>query len=152
MESQFKSSCRPGLNRTPLHMFSRKFYQVLQNNYSQDRSSQRRCFIQKRVLNRSSQRRCFIQKRVLKFFCNIHKKIPVPEFSVLIKLQAEAQNVIEKETLVQVFSCEFCEILMDIFFFRRIPLAVSVKNTSEWLLLTIPEIFKSAISSKCRND
>ena len=37
-------------------------------------------------------------------------KTPVSE-SLLIKLQAEACNFIKKETLAQVFSCEFCEFL-----------------------------------------
>ena len=31
--------------------------------------------------------------------------------SFIIKLQAEACNFIKKETLAQVFSCEFCKIL-----------------------------------------
>ena len=33
-----------------------------------------------------------------------------------IKLQASAGNFIERETLAQVFSCEFCEILKNSFF------------------------------------
>ena len=44
--------------------------------------------------------------------------------SFLIKLQA---NFIEKETLAQLFSCEFCEIFKKTF----------LKNTSERLLLLI---------------
>ena len=36
--------------------------------------------------------------------------------SFLIKLQATVCNFIKKETLVQVFSCEFCEIPKNTFF------------------------------------
>ena len=43
-------------------------------------------------------------------------KTPVPESLFLIKLQAAGCNFIEKETLAQVFSCEFCEISKNTFF------------------------------------
>ena len=46
--------------------------------------------------------------------------------SFLIELQAEACNFIKKETLAQVFSCEFCEISRNTFF---------LQNTSGRLLL-----------------
>ena len=45
--------------------------------------------------------------------------------SFLIKLQALACNFIKKETLVQVFSCEFCEISENVFSYRTPPLATS---------------------------
>ena len=35
--------------------------------------------------------------------------------SFLIKLQAEGCNFVKKETLIQVFSCEFCEVFKNIF-------------------------------------
>ena len=38
--------------------------------------------------------------------------------SFLIKLQAEASNFIEKETLAQMFSCKFCEISKNNFLHR----------------------------------
>ena len=38
--------------------------------------------------------------------------------SFLIKLQAEACNLIKKENLAQVFSCEFCEISKNTFSYR----------------------------------
>ena len=44
--------------------------------------------------------------------------------SFLIKLEAKACNFIKKESLVQVFSCEFCEISKDTFFNRK-PLAAA---------------------------
>ena len=39
--------------------------------------------------------------------------------SFLIKLQAETCNFIKKETLAQVFSCEFCEISKNTFFIEH---------------------------------
>ena len=52
-------------------------------------------------------------------------KAPVP-VSFLIKLHAEARNVIKKETLVEVFSCEFCEISKNIFFPEHLRATASV--------------------------
>ena len=49
--------------------------------------------------------------------CKIHRKIPVRESKVC--------NFIEKETLAQVFSCEFCEISKNTFFLQHL----------RWLLL-----------------
>ena len=49
-------------------------------------------------------------------FCKIHWKTQVPEVSFLIKLHTSACNFINKETLAQVFSCEFCEISKNTFF------------------------------------
>ena len=40
-------------------------------------------------------------------------------------LQVSACNFIKKETLAQVFSCEFWEISKDIFFYRTPPVAAS---------------------------
>ena len=45
--------------------------------------------------------------------------------SFLIKLQAEACNFVKKETLAQVFSCEFHKIFKNIFSYRTPPLAAS---------------------------
>ena len=50
------------------------------------------------LIFRSSHRRCFVRKGVLK------------------GLRTEACNFIKKETLAQVFSCEFCEISTNTFF------------------------------------
>ena len=38
-----------------------------------------------------------------------------------------ACNFIKKETLAQIFSCEFCEISKKTFFYRTFPLAVSAE-------------------------
>ena len=44
----------------------------------------------------------------------------------LIKLQVSACNFIKKETLAQVFSCEFCEISKNNFSYRAPPVVASV--------------------------
>ena len=38
----------------------------------------------------------------------------------------QASNFIKKETLAQMFSCEFCEIFKTTFFYRTPPVAASV--------------------------
>ena len=45
--------------------------------------------------------------------------------SFLIKLQAEACNFLKKETLAQVFSCEFCEIFKNTLFTEHLWVTVS---------------------------
>ena len=51
----------------------------------------------------------FYKNRCIKKFRKIDKNIPVPE-SFFNKVAGKACNFIKKETLTQVFSCEFCEI------------------------------------------
>ena len=46
--------------------------------------------------------------------------------SFLIKLQVSASNFIKKETLADMFSCEFCEIRKNTFSYRTSPMAASV--------------------------
>ena len=62
----------------------------------------------------------------------------MPELPVLIEFQTEACNLIKQETLAQVFSCEFCEILKNSFF---------IENFS-WMLLNI---YHANRSSSCTN-
>ena len=49
--------------------------------------------------------------------------------SFLIKLQA-CCNFIKKETLVKVFSCEFCEIFKNTFFYRTPLVAASARGNT----------------------
>ena len=42
-------------------------------------------------------------------------------------------NFTKKESLVQVFSCEFCECSKNTFFYRTPPVAASVKNYEQKL-------------------
>ena len=66
-----------------------------------------------------------LQKRCSQKFCKIQRKTPVTQSLFLIKLQAEACNFIEKETLAQVFYCEFCEIYKNTISYRTSPVAAS---------------------------
>ena len=46
-------------------------------------------------------------------------------YMILLEKMSSACNFIEKETLAQVFSCEFCDIPKNTFFYRTPPLAAS---------------------------
>ena len=61
-------------------------------------------------------------------FLKNYRKTSVPETLFKKRLWLQACNFIKKETLVQVFSCEFCEISKNTFY---------IQNTSERLLLNI---------------
>ena len=63
----------------------------------------------------SSHQKCSIKKMFLKILQNSQQQI-CARVSFLIKLQVSASNLIKKEALVQVFSCEFCEIFKNTFF------------------------------------
>ena len=60
-------------------------------------------------------RSCSVKKVFLEILQNSQENTCV-RASVLIKLQALDLNFIEKETLAQVFPCEFCEISKNTFF------------------------------------
>ena len=61
--------------------------------------------------------RCSVKKVFLEYR-KTHRKTPVPESQVC--------NFIQKETLVQVFFCEFCEISKNNFPYRTLPVVASV--------------------------
>ena len=67
--------------------------------------------------------RCSVNK-VLTVLQNSQESI-CARVSFSIKLQAKANNFIKKETLTQMFSCEFCEILKNIFSYRTPPATAS---------------------------
>ena len=48
-----------------------------------------------------------------------------PVFNKVAGLRPKARNFIKKETLAQVFSCEFCEISRNTFSYRTLPVAAS---------------------------
>ena len=73
---------------------------------------------------RSSHRWCSI-KKIFSKSSQISQENTCAWISFLVKLQASAFNFIKKETLAQVFSCEFCEILKDIFFVEHIRVTTS---------------------------
>ena len=76
-------------------------------------------------ITRSSHRRCSVRKDVFLEISQISQENTCVRVSFLIKLQAAACNFIKKETLAQVFSCEFCEISKNTFFTEHL----------RWLLL-----------------
>ena len=65
---------------------------------------------------------CSVRKGVLRNFAKFTEK-HLCQSLFLIKLQA--CNFIKKEALVQVFSCEFCEISKNTFSYRTPPAAAS---------------------------
>ena len=64
---------------------------------------------------RSCHRRCSIKKVFLKISQNSQEKT-CSKVSFLVKFQASACNYIKKETPAQMFSCQLCEIIKNIFF------------------------------------
>ena len=69
-------------------------------------------------------RRCSSKKVLLEILQNSQENT-CDTVSFLIKSQAEACNFIEKETLAQVFSCEFCEIYKNTISYRTSPVVAS---------------------------
>ena len=85
-------------------------------------------------------RRCFVKKVFLKIPQNSQENTCARD-SFLIKLQALACNFIKKETLAQVFSCEFCEISKNTFFYRKPPVAASEDGNQRILKFWMCGIF-----------
>ena len=67
---------------------------------------------------------CSVKKMFLEILQNLYEN-NCARVSFLIKLQAEdeARNFIKKETLAQVFYCEFCEISRNTYSNRTHPVA-----------------------------
>ena len=80
---------------------------------------------------RSSHRRCYIKKVFLEILQNSQENT-CARASFLIKLKASSCNFIKKETLAQMFFCEFCEISKNTFFEEHL-LAAASKGS--WLCL-----------------
>ena len=90
-------------------------------------------------------RRCSVRKGVLRKFAKFTGKHLCQSFffnkvaglrpATLLKKKLwhrcfpEACNFIKKETLAQVFSCEFCELSKNTFSYRTPPVAASVNNS-----------------------
>ena len=69
---------------------------------------------------------------------------------VFCRKGVQAFNFIEKETLAQVFSCEFCEISKNTFFYRTPPVAASELCLKLFIIMTICSSKTYIISYKCR--
>ena len=85
--------------------------------------------------NCSSRVELFCKKGVLRKFAKFAGKHQYQSL-FLIKLQTSGQqphvcNLIKKETVAQLFSCEFCEISKNIFLHRTLLVTASVKNMSQ---------------------
>ena len=77
---------------------------------------------------------CFVKKVFLEISQNWQENTCV-RVSFLIKLQTEACNFIKKETLTQVFSCEFWEISKNTFSYRTPPVAAVSSRILNFLRL-----------------
>ena len=83
-----------------------------------------------RVSYRSSHHRYSIKKVFLKISPNSQENTCV-SVSFLIKLQAFTCNLIKKETLTEMFSCEFCVIFKGTFFTEHLRVTVSGRMCSD---------------------
>ena len=70
-----------------------------------------------------------MKRCVLKNFAKFHRKTPVPESLPQYSCRAEACNLIKKEALAHVFSCEFCEIFKNTFLQKNIRTTASAVST-----------------------
>ena len=70
-------------------------------------------------------RRCSVKKMLWKFLKKIHRKTLVPEFLFQNICGPRAWNFIIKETLTQMFSCEFWDNFINTYFYRTPLLAAS---------------------------
>ena len=80
------------------------------------------------VLFRSNHQRCVVAKSVLRNFTKFTGK-HLRQGLIFNKVADWACNVIKKETLAQVFSCEFCEISKNTFFTDHVRATASVFST-----------------------
>ena len=71
------------------------------------------------------------QKQPPELFYKISQENTCARVLFLIKLQASGLKFIKKETLAQVFFCEFCEIFKNTFFYRKSLVAASIINISK---------------------
>ena len=76
------------------------------------------------IVARSSHQRCSVKNGVFRNFTKFAGKKLVPE-SFFNKV-AGLRQFIKKETLVQVFSCEFCKISKNTFFTEHLRATASV--------------------------
>ena len=70
-------------------------------------------------------RRCSVKKMLWKFLKQIHRKTLVPESLFQNICGPRSWNFIKKETLTQMFSCEFWDIFINTYFYRTPLVAAS---------------------------
>ena len=71
--------------------------------------------------------KCYVKRVFLNILQNLQENT-CTRVSFSIKLQASACSCIKKETLAQVFSCEFYEIFLNTFLYRTLPVAASANT------------------------
>ena len=92
----------------------------------------------KKTLSGSSRPEVLSKKGFLEISQNSQENTCAKD-SFLIKLQGQTCTFIKKETLAQVFSCEFCEISKNTFLYRTPLVAASVSpNIGCLLFLNLP--------------
>ena len=85
--------------------------------------------------NRSSRPGVFCKKSVLENFAKFTGKQLCQNLFVnkVVGFRPNKESLfINKETLAQVFSCEFCQIFKNTFFHRTPPVAVSERTSLHW--------------------
>ena len=77
--------------------------------------------------DRCSHRRCNVRQCVLRNFAKLTGKHPCQS---LFLIESQPCNFIKKETLAQVFSCEFCKISKNTFFTEHLWATASITTRS----------------------
>ena len=104
-------------------------------------------------LFRSSHQRCSVRKVILRNFAKFAGK-HLCQSLFLTKLLA-ACNFITKETLAQVFSCEFCEISKNTFFTEHLWVTASVCSCRKSFKLSLKrknsqkQLFTDVLQNRC---
>ena len=102
---------------------------------------------------RCSHRRCSIKKRIFRNFTTFTGKHLRQSlfFNKVAGLRPKTCNFIKKETLAQVFYCEFCEIFKNTFSYRTPPVAALVPDSLLMRRWIIPLIYRGfpIVSEAC---
>ena len=107
--------------------FHRTTFPIIVCCYKKSRLQNKLLFFFEIILPEAVVWRCSVKKVFLKIH-KINRKHLCQSlfFSKAADLRPEVCNLIKKETLAQVFSCEICEILKNTFFYRRLLVAASI--------------------------
>ena len=99
------------------------------------------------VKGRSSHRRCSVRKGVLRNFAKFTGKHLCQSlfFNKVAGPRPQACSFIKKETLAQVFSCEFCEISKNTFLTEHLRANASVKVGTEAVVRTCSSKYETPV-------
>ena len=87
------------------------------------------CYITEPQPDRSSHQRCFVKKSVLRNFAKFTGKHLCQGLFFNKHLRPQPATLLKKETLTQLFPCEFCEISKNIFFTENLGATFSEEIT-----------------------